>query len=100
MACLCEAFFASLISIFAKNGKNELKIQKNANLAFSRRKCKKMQKYARKSKKHIIFDLELTGFVKKLGIADSKQLFPKKNLDAWYDIFMINQVDPRSTLCR
>ena len=88
MVCLCEAFFASLISIFAKNGKNELKIQKSANLAFSRRKCKKMQKYARKSKKHIIVDLELTGFVKKLGIADSKQLFTKKTLDAWYVILV------------
>ena len=78
MACLCEAFFASLISIFAKNGKNELKIEKSANLAFSRRKCKKVQKYARKSNKHIIFDLELTEFVRKLGIADSKQQLTKK----------------------
>ena len=43
-------------------------------LHFRAENAKKMQKYARKSNKHIIFDLELTGFVKKLGIADFKQV--------------------------
>ena len=47
-------------------------------LHFRAENAKKMQKYARKSKKHIIFDLELTGFVKKLGITDSKQELTKK----------------------
>ena len=55
MACLCEAFFASLISIFAKNGKNELKIEKSANLAFSRRKCKKKCKNMLGNRKNTSF---------------------------------------------